>query len=366
MKKQETTYRIQRFTEPLATESGAVLPSFELAYESWGVPRERPEDTVVVLHALSGSSHALSSPGVKTPGWWQGLLGGEAPLGPARRFVICSNLLGGCSGSTGPSSIDPTQGQPYAVDFPALTIGDLVESQRRLLQALDIPFPVTLVGGSMGGMLALEWAVRYPEEVYRLVGVGTPGRSFAQTIALRAVQREAILNDPGWKGGRYYPGPGPTNGMALARKIGMITYRSAAEFEERFGRAMRDPRPHFLDGFFEVQSYLNHQGGKFVDRFDANTYLYYSRAMDLFDLSSDYESLAAALARVTARCLLVAIDSDFLCPLEQMAEVEEALKGAGRICELEVIRSIHGHDGFLIEAEQINQRIEKFLETTGR
>jgi homoserine O-acetyltransferase len=347
--------------EPLRLEGGATLPSFELAYETWGELNKAHDNAVVVFHALSGSSHAFASDLDPSPGWWDGLLAPDSPIHPGRSFIICANLLGGCYGSTGPSSLDPRTATRPGARFPQVTTGDMIEAQRRLLRALGVDKPITAIGGSLGGMLALEWAVKYPDEVANALALVSPGKSYAQTIAFRAVQREAILADPAWKGGDYYDGPHPERGLTLARKIGMITYRSWQEFEVRYGRNERDPRLHFLEGQFEVQSYLDHVAKKWVARFDANTYLYFSRAMDLFDLSRGHGSFEEAAARVTARTLLLAVDTDFLCPLWQVRELHEAFVRARRDVELAVIRSNHGHDSFLIEMDEIQTALRRFL-----
>ena len=355
-------------TEPFPLARGGTLPGFRLAYETWGDPNS--EQVVVVLHALSGSSHAFSSAVDESPGWWQRLLADGGPIDPTRQYIICANLIGGCFGSTGPSSIDITKTpsgttgdevRRYATRFPTITISDMVDAYRALLRHLEVQRPVTLLGGSMGGMLALEWSVRHPEDVEFAISLVAPGRSYAATIAIRSVQRRAILNDPHYQDGDYYDGMRPETGIALARQIGVITYRSPAEFEARFGRQERDARPHFRDGFFEVESYLRHQGEKFRARFDANTYLYYSRAMDLYDLSNGYGSMAEALSRVTARTLLIAVDSDTLCPVEQVEEVERGLTASGKDVQFRVLHSLYGHDAFLLEDAQIRQCIAERL-----
>jgi homoserine O-acetyltransferase len=345
---------------PFALEGGEVLPGFRLVYETWGSLNAARDNAVVVFHALSGSSHPFASELNPEPGWWQDLLVPDFPLHPRDRFIVCANLLGGCYGSTGPSSIDPRTSKRYGVAFPQITTGDMIESVRALLGHLGVDRPVTAIGGSLGGMLALEWSVSHPEEVKDSLALVAPGRSYAQTIALRAVQREAILADPAWNGGAYHDGPFPERGTALARKLGMITYRSSSEFEARFGRGIRDPRLHFLEGKFEVESYLDHQGKKFAARFDPNTYLYFSRAMDLYDLAKGHGSLAKAAARIKARTLLVAVDSDILCPVEQVSEVHEAIQGAGGSSRLAVLHSIHGHDSFLKETALVAEEIRRF------
>ena len=345
---------------PFALEGGEVLPGFRLAYETWGNLNAARDNAVVVFHALSGSSHPFASDVNPEPGWWQALLVPEFPLHPRDHFLICANLLGGCYGSTGPSSIDPRTSARYGMTFPQITTGDMIESVRLLTRSLGIDQPVTLLGGSLGGMLALEWAVRHPDEVKASLALVAPGRSYAQTIAIRAVQRESILADPAWNGGAYYDGPFPERGIALARKLGMITYRSSSEFEMRFGRGVRDPRLHFLQGKFEVESYLEHQGKKFAARFDPNTYLYFSRAMDLYDLSKGHESLENAAARLRARVLLLAVDSDVLCPVEQVKEVHDAIVKTGGTSRLVVLHTVHGHDSFLKETALVVEEIRRF------
>jgi homoserine O-acetyltransferase/O-succinyltransferase len=362
MQLQPETWKTWGFPGEFPLTLGGSLPGFTLAYETWGRLNERRDNAVAVLHALSGSSHVRSSAEHPAPGWWEKFLDGSGPLRPDRHFIVCANLLGGCYGSTGPLSADPRTGRRYMVNFPPLAIEDMVNSFRLLLRSLGVERGLTVIGGSMGGMLALDWAARFPGEVRQAIALASPGKSYAQTIALRAVQREAILADPDWQDGWYDERRRPVRGLALARKIGIITYRSDREFRERFGREVLDPRPHFREGKFQVQSYLDHQGEKFVQRFDPNTYLYYSRAMDLFDLGQGFGSLEEGLRRIRARCLLVGFDTDILCPLYQVEEVHRALASAGAGARMEVISTPHGHDAFLIELEALNRAVEAFLE----
>ncbi len=362
MQKHHFPSHLWKYDQPFRFQSGETIPGFEIAYESRGVLSDARDNVVIVLHALSGSSHAFASKLNSEPGWWELLLEDGSPIDPQRHHVLCCNLLGGCYGSTGPSSPNPETSKPWGVEFPPITMRDIIESHRLFLQGIGIESPVTLIGGSMGGMLSLEWSVRYPEEVRQSIALCAPATSYAQTIALRSVQRDAILSDPDWNGGDYYDGPGPTRGLALARKIGMITYRSRPEFDSRFGRDQRDARPHFLAGQFEVQSYLGHQGNKFVERFDPNTYLYFSRGMDLYDLGADFGSLEAALDRVSARTLLIAVSTDGLVPLEDMRMVHRGLENAGKSSQFAILDSIHGHDAFLIESQQIQRHLREFWE----
>ncbi len=306
----------QTWTSPgeFSLKLGGRLSNVTLAYETWGTPGE---NTLVVLHALSGSSHARSSPQHPQPGWWENFLASGSPLDPARWFIVCANLLGGCYGSTGPGSLDPRTGRRYGPGFPPIAIEDMV--------------------------------------------LCSPGKSYPQTIAFRSVQREAILADPDWQSGWYDERRYPARGLALARKIGIITYRSDAEFQQRFERQVDDPRPHFLEGKFKVQSYLDHHGEKFVRRFDANSYLYYSRAMDLYDLGEGLGSLAEGVRRIRARTIFFAFETDFLCPRYQVEELHQALAAAGRDSRFALIPTIHGHDAFLIEIEEIHKELATFL-----
>lgn len=346
---------------PFHLEGGASLPRLRIAYELWGEAAPAEAGTVVILHALSGSSHAASSPDCPEPGWWERLIEEGSPISQRTHRIICANLLGSCYGTTGPASVDPGTGRRYGARFPAITTGDMIEAYRALLLHLGLGSKLTLIGGSLGGMLALEWAVRHPAEVRSAISIVAPGWSAAQAIAFRSVQRDAILNDPDWNGGDCYEGRFPMRGLSLARKIGMIVYRSAAEFEQRFHRAERTRGLHFLEGKYEVQSYLDHQGQKFCGRFDPNTYLYFSRAMDLYDLARGHASLDEALRRIEARVLLLSVDSDVLVPSREVETLQRALEQAGAASQHEVIESSHGHDAFLIEIDQLHEHLRRFL-----
>jgi homoserine O-acetyltransferase len=353
--------KIWRSDSPFRLEHGDRLPELEIAYETWGTLSPKHDNVLVVLHALTGSSHAFASADSSEPGWWEGLLGSHSAIDPERYHVICANLLGGCYGSTGPRSVDPRSGERFGLAFPQITLRDVIEAYRVFLKGLGIDAPVSLIGGSMGGMLVLQWAVDHPDEIRDAIALATPARSDAFAIALRSVQRDAILSDDRFQNGDYDETSFPAKGLALARKIAMITYRTPIEFNERFGRDARDSRPHFSDGLFEVQSYLNHQGKKFVDRFDPSTYLYFSRAMDLFDLAEGHDSLDAAVARIKARVLLLAMDSDLLVPRHQMEEIHGAMQRGGVDTRLDVVHTKKGHDAFLAEQKQILGLIDAFL-----
>ncbi len=362
MQLQPATWKTWTSRDEFPLTLGGSLPGITLAYETWGELNAKGDNAVVVLHALSGSSHVRSSAEHPTPGWWEKFLDGSGTIRPDRHFIICANLLGGCYGSTGPLSIDPRTGRRHMTLFPPIAIDDMVNGFRLLLRFLGVERGITVIGGSMGGMLVLDWAARFPAEVRQAIVLAAPGKSYAQTIALRSVQREAILSDPDWQEGWYDEVRRPVRGLALARKIGIITYRSDREFRERFGRQVLDPRPHFLQGKFQVQSYLDHQGEKFVERFDPNTYLYYSRAMDLYDLGQGFASLEEGIRRIEARCLFFAFDTDILCPVYQVEELHHALAGAGRDSRFCLVSTPHGHDAFLIELDALNRELEKFLE----
>ncbi|MBI4585903.1 MAG: homoserine O-acetyltransferase [Planctomycetes bacterium] len=356
-------WKIEPFYKPFPLELGGLLPEAQVAYETWGELDAGRRNAVVVLHALSGSSHAATRPHDEKPGWWEQLFAPGKSLGYDRHFIVCANLLGGCYGTTGPRSLDPRTKQPYRLRFPTITIGDMVQGVRLLLRGLDLApettGPLTLIGGSMGGMLVLEWAARFPSEVGWGIALCTPGRSFPQMIAFRSVQRTAIMNDPDWQNGNYEDSRPPVKGLALARMIGMITYRSDAEFWERFHREVFDSRPHFTEGSYQVQSYLKYQGEKFVKRFDANTYLYFSRAMDLYDLTGPCASFEDGVRRLESPITLVSFSTDLLCPTYQTEEVYRLLAAAGRPVHYEVIPTPHGHDAFLIEIDALDRLLAR-------
>ncbi len=361
MDPQPVTWNTWTHPEEFPLKLGGSLPSVALAFETWGKLNAARDNALVVLHSLSLSSHVRSSERHPQPGWWEEFFDPKGPVHHERFFIICANLLGGCYGSTGPTSVEPTTGRRPMINFPPIALEDMVNAYRLLLAHLGVPGGLTLVGGSMGGMLALDWAARFPGEVERILVFAAQGRSYPQTIALRSVQREAILNDPDWQNGWYGDQRFPARGLALARKIGIITYRSDREFQERFRRDVRDPRPHFLEGKFEIQSYLDHQGAKFVKRFDANSYLYYSRAMDLFDLGEGFPSFEEGVRRIRSRALFVGFDTDILCPAYQVEEVHQALAAAGRESHYALIPTIHGHDAFLLETEKLHREVARVL-----
>jgi homoserine O-acetyltransferase len=354
---------------PFALEGGGTLPAVVMAYETWGTLSAAADNAVLVCHALTGDSHAAgpAGHGHPTPGWWDDLIGPGRALDTDRWFVVCVNVLGGCQGSTGPSSIDPTTDAPFGSRFGAVTIRDIVRAQRAVADHLGVGAWAAVVGGSMGGMMALEWAIMFPERVRALASIASCAQSSALQIAWSAVERRAIAADPAWRGGDYYdapPGDGPHRGLALAREVGQITYRTGPLLEARFGRSEVDPMDDALTLWqrFDVEGYLDHHGAKLARRFDANSYLVLSRAMDLHDVGRGRGGVAAALARVTARCAVLSIDSDLLYPPDQQASLASGLRAGGVAVAESTIVSPHGHDAFLLEPAQVGVALTELLD----
>jgi homoserine O-acetyltransferase len=341
---------------------GGELPEFTLAYETWGALSPARDNAVLLHTGLSASSHAHSHPRNPNPGWWEEFIGPDQPIDTNRFFVICTNLLGGCYGSTGPASIDPRTGRPYATDFPILTVDDMVRAQLALLDHLGIERLHASSGASLGGMQSLSIAALAPERVGRVVSISAALRSHPQSIALRFVQRQAVMADPDWRGGRYYGESFPHRGQKVAREMGTITYRSGPEWQDRFGRARTDenviPR---LDEDFEVERYLVHQGEKFCLQYDANSYLYISKAMDLFDLS-DASRGQPAIERITCPVLVIGASSDLLFPVWQQRELAAALRKHGATVTYVEIDAPFGHDTFLIDRERVGGAVRAHLE----
>jgi len=348
--------------------SGRTLAGIEVAYETFGTLDEDRGNAVFVCHALSGDAHVASGPdavGTEREGWWDGMVGPGRPIDTDRYFVICSNVLGGCSGTTGPGSVDPETGRPYGLRFPLVTIEDMVDVQAALLDELGVGRLLAVVGGSMGGMQALSWARRYPERVASVLAGATTWRLAAQAIAFNQVGRTAILGDPGFRGGDYYGADTqPNHGLAIARMIGHITYLSDESMHDKFGRRLQDREDHAFDFVteFEVESYLAYQGRKFVERFDANTYLYMTKAMDYFDLAAGSASLADAVAGVSARVMLWSFTSDWLFPTYHTKEVVDALAARGAEVSFIELASPYGHDAFLLENDEQGRFVAPFLE----
>jgi homoserine O-acetyltransferase len=354
------------WTEPLPLESGATLSQVTLAFETYGTLNAAGTNAILLLHALSGDAHAAGrhSAADRKPGWWDSMVGPGKPFDTERYFVICSNVIGGCMGSTGPSSRDPRTGRPYGSRFPVLTIGDMVRAQTRLLDALGIERLLAVAGGSMGGFQALEWATAYPERVGGSLLLATAARSATQTVAWNSIGRRAIMSDPRWRGGDYYGHEPPTDGLAVARMIGHVTYLSDVSLEEKFGRRLQGAEaPAFsLEREFAVESYLDYQGASFNARFDANSYLYITKAMDYWDLAARYGSLDAAMARVQGPTLLVSFDSDWLYPSAESRLIADALTRQGRPVEHVDLHSTAGHDAFLVDEHAQRPILTAFLD----
>ncbi len=344
--------------EPFVLENWQTLPRVEVAYQSYGTLSSAKDNVILVLHGITGSSHAAGkyAPSNRSTGYWDGLIGPGKAFDTDRWFVVAPNILGGCRGSTGPSSTNPATGRPYGLSFPIVTIRDMVRVQQRFLkECFGIERVAVVAGGSMGGMQALEWAVREPSKVDAVIPIATAARANTRAIAFNECARRAIMLDPRWARGEYYDQPdgGPDAGLALARMIGTITYLSDPLLEERFGRTntgRESALEHDLHARFDVEKYLHEEGDKLVRRFDANSYLYLSRAMDLHDVSRGLPSLRSALERITARCLLVGIRSDDLFPVRQTEEIVRTLRRAGNTeVRSHIVDSHYGHDAFLVE-----------------
>ncbi|MHB0857115.1 MAG: homoserine O-acetyltransferase MetX [Anaerolineae bacterium] len=359
------------FDEPaLELDCGQTLAPVTLAYETYGMLSPQRDNAILIEHALSGDAHVagFNAPDDRKPGWWDNMVGPGKPFDTERYFVICSNIIGGCKGSTGPSSPNPHTGKPYALDYPMVTVGDMVRAQQRLMDHLGIQRLLAVTGGSMGGMQALDWAMRYPQRVASVLAIATTARMSAQGIAFNEVGRQAIMADPCWANGDYYGKSNPEAGLAIARMIGHITYLSKEQMHSKFGRRLQD-REAFGYGFkteFEVESYLRYQGDAFVKRFDANSYLYISKAVDYFDLAAGYHSLVEALERVSSEFLVISFSSDWLFPTEQSKELVRALQANGVRTTFMEIPSTYGHDAFLLPNEQMEALIRGFLANVQR
>jgi homoserine O-acetyltransferase len=372
---------------PVQLDCGRELHGVRVAYETYGTLSPQRDNVVLVCHALSGDAHAAGfskeaaarstrdgfgaddrdGTTGKGLGWWDGMIGPGKAFDTDRYFVVSTNLLGGCRGTTGPSSPDPATGRPYGPDFPVITVADMVRTERAFLDELGIERLAAAAGGSLGGMQAFEWAILYPDQIDAVVSIAATHALHPQGLAWNAIAREAIMRDPAWRGGRYQDaGEAPNGGMGVARMIGHITYLSAPGLEDKFGRRLQvadDIRYTVTEPEFEVESYLRHQAESFVRRFDANTYLYTSRALTYFDLARQYGggSLTRALEGVSARTLLIAFSSDWLYPPSGSREIEEALLALGKPVELHVIDAPYGHDCFLLEEARQTPIIRRFL-----
>lgn len=354
-----------------ALDNGAVMTDVTVAYETWGHLDGRASNAVLLCHAWTGDSHASgpASIGHPTPGWWEGVVGPGLAIDTDQWFVVCANVLGGCQGSTGPASPHPDDGRPYGSRFPVITIRDMVRVQARLADHLGIAVWHSVIGGSMGGMQALEWATTFPDRLRSVAPIATCLQASAQQIAWGAIGRRAIRNDPRWNGGDYYdaePGEGPHEGLATARMVAQVTFRSDNAFTDRFGRDMvgaDSGSMKSLESQFEVERYLEYHGLKLVRRFDANSYMVIGKAMDLHDVARGRSSLAAAMARITVPTLTMGIWSDFLYPEYQQLQIRDMVGANGARTTHVEIDSPHGHDAFLIDDDQMGPPIRHFLET---
>ena len=393
-------------TEPFLFDSGQTLTGFTLRYETYGRLNASRDNVIVICHALSGDHHCagIYSLADRKPGWWNNLIGPGKAVDTTRYLVICSNCLGGCQGSTGPSSIDPATGRTFGVKFPFVTVRDMVRAQKRLLDSLGVASLYAVIGGSMGGMQAVQWGIEYPKFVRRVLAMATTARESAQGIGFNEVGRQAIMQDPGWNHGDYPKNGGPRVGLAIARMMAHITYVSDASMDRKFGRRTVKPRikldsgdsraatveplatntpsasapasnsplaaastttnagaAYTFDVQFEVESYLRYQGESFINRFDANSYLYITRAIDHFDLAAAYGSLEKAFASVEAETLVVGFTSDWLFPPEQNRAIALALLRAGKRASYAELDTDLGHDSFLLESEELYALVRGFL-----
>lgn len=351
--------------DQLTLDDGGVLAPVSLAYETWGRLAPSGENAVLLCHALTGSAHARDErqPDDPRAGWWNPLVGPGRVFDTERYFVVCSNVLGGCYGSTGPTSPHPADGEPYRLRFPRATVGDMVRAQRALLERLGVRRLAAVAGGSLGGLQALEWAIAYPEWVERAIIIAAAPRLSAQGLAIDDIARQAIVGDPAWQQGNYPLGAGPQTGLGIARMLAILTYTSPAGLEQHFGRrpATRASAWPAFGPRLDVETYLHHQADKLVRRFDANTYLYLSSAMDRYDAAAGYGSDEAAFARIRGDVLAVGISSDWLYPAEQVRALVAGIRAAGGRAEYADIISDHGHDAFLKEWDQMDAALRPAL-----
>jgi len=355
----------------LKLDSGAQLHGLEIAYRTYGELNADKSNAVLICHALTLDQHVASvHPVTGKPGWWSQFVGPGRPLDPARHFIICSNVVGGCMGTSGPSSIDPRTGQVFGLTFPMITIADMVRAQAMLVEALGIETLFAVVGGSMGGMQVLQWAADYPDRLFSAVCIGAAARHSAQNIAFHEVGRQAIMADPEWRGGDYTrEGVRPEKGLAVARMAAHITYLSEAALQRKFGREMqRDGLSWGFDADFQVESYLRHQGASFVDRFDANSYLYITRAMDYFDLAAAHGGvLAEAFRRARdVRFCVLSFTSDWLYPTAESRAIVRALNAAGCRASFVEIETDKGHDAFLLDEPVMKAALNGFIEAAAQ
>ncbi len=354
----------------LTLDSGRELNDLQIAYQTYGTLNAERSNAILVCHALTGDQHVASpNPVTGKPGWWSELVGSGKPIDTDRYFVICSNVVGGCMGTTGPASVNPATDRVYGLDLPVITVRDMVRAQAMLIDHLGIETLFCVAGGSLGGMQVLQWAASYPERVFAALPVATGARHSSQNIAFHEVGRQAVMADPDWRGGRYYEaGVSPRKGLAVARMAAHITYLSDEALHRKFGRNLQDrDKPTFgFDADFQIESYLRHQGSTFVDRFDANSYLYMTRAMDYFDLAADYGGrLANAFLGTKTRFCVASFTSDWLFPTVENKAVVRALNAAGASVSFVEIETDRGHDAFLLDEPELFATIRGFLHSAG-
>ncbi|MEN6521783.1 MAG: homoserine O-acetyltransferase [Armatimonadota bacterium] len=352
--------------DELELECGLKLGPIDIAYEMYGEMNGDKSNCILVTHALSGDAHAAGrhSADDPKPGWWDSMIGPEKAFDTNKYCVICTNVIGGCSRSTGPASINPKTGKPYGLDFPMVTISDMVNAQKRLIDSFGIKELACVVGGSMGGMQALQWAVSYPDMMRLAIPIASTARLSAQQIGFDAIGRHAIMADPDWNNGNYYGSPEPDRGLAIARMIGHIQYMSEKSMHQKYGRGLQDKEKPDYDFVteFQVESYLDYKGGEFVKRFDANSYLYITKATDYFDLAQPSGDLRRELSRVKAAVLVVSFSSDWLFPSYMSKELVSALRKNNVDVSYAEVQSDYGHDAFLLEADTLGRLVANFLE----
>ncbi|WP_051630716.1 homoserine O-acetyltransferase MetX [Afifella pfennigii] len=359
------------FAETLELDAGDELPGFQLAYQMYGELNADKSNAILVCHALTGDQHVANQhPVTGKDGWWSLMVGPGKPIDTDRYCVICANVLAGCMGSTGPASVNPATGAPYALDLPVITIRDMVRAQARLIDALGIEKLFAVTGGSMGGMQALQWAASYPDRIFAAIPIATAARHTSQNIAFHEVGRQAVMADPEWCGGQYLDkGKSPRKGLAVARMAAHITYLSESALHRKFGRHLQD-REALTFGFdadFQIESYLRHQGMTFVERFDANSYLYLTRAMDYFDLAKDYGGrLAEAFRGASARFCVISFTSDWLFPTSENRSIVHSLNASGANVSFVEVESDRGHDAFLLNEPELFRTVSGFLRGAAR
>ena len=357
--------------KPLPLDAGIDLAPFQIGYQTYGTLNAEHSNAILICHALTGDQHVANlHPVTHKPGWWETMVGPGRPIDTERYFVISPNVLGACMGTTGPASTNPKTGMPWGLDFPVITIRDMVRAQAMLLDHLGIPSLFSIAGGSMGGMQVLQWCASYPQRVFSALPIATSTRHSAQNIAFHEVGRQAVMADPNWAGGRYLElGKEPRNGLAVARMAAHITYLSEEALQRKFGRSLQDldAKSFSFNADFQVESYLRYQGSTFVDRFDANSYLYITRAMDYFDLAAEYgDVLANAFKGTRTRFCVVSFTSDWLYPTRESREVVQALNAVAANVSFVEIESDKGHDAFLLDEPELFATVRGFINAAAR